>query len=101
MPKIIEGNGNRRQPRRPGSNIQWESESPGRPLSISPGDRFDRLVAVKYEFGRWVCHCDCGKITRSTTALLKAGKKKSCGCLKDSLKKTDANDNHDAWYDIP
>jgi hypothetical protein len=50
--------------------------------------RFGRLTVVKrnYKFQNgngvlWECVCDCGEITYATTANLKAGMVKSCGCL--------------------
>lgn len=63
------------------------------------GKRFGRLVVVekteKYKKGEgyiWKCQCDCGNETYVPVALLKSGKTKSCGCIKDesvkiSLKK--------------
>jgi hypothetical protein len=96
--KIIEGTGRRRKPRRPGSNIiQWERKVPGPRQTVSPGDRFGRLTLVKFEYGRWVCHCDCGGITRAMTAKLKADLKKSCGCLKDAARDTNGEE---ARYDL-
>ena len=53
--------------------------------------RFGMLVA-KRVIGQdknrqfiWECLCDCGNTTKSTTALLLAGNKSSCGCLKESM----------------
>jgi hypothetical protein len=97
MPKIIDGTGRRRQPRRPASNVTWERKSR---LAHAPGERFGRLTLVRHEFGRWVCHCDCGRVTRAATAMLTSGKKKSCGCLKESLKKQDPSNGENARYDL-
>lgn len=30
----------------------------------------------------WICQCDCGKITKSSTADLRSGNSKSCGCSR-------------------
>src|SRR5690606_31550818 len=36
----------------------------------------------------WLCQCGCGKTTQGTTTHLKAGNKKSCGCLvRENAKK--------------
>lgn len=53
-----------------------------------PGKKFNSLTVKaksgKNRFGQtlWMCVCDCGKITTVTSANLKRGSKKSCGCLK-------------------
>lgn len=54
------------------------------------GQRFGRLVVMdintemppKRSTTYWNCMCDCGNTTIATTAHLRAGSKKSCGCLK-------------------
>ena len=56
--------------------------------------KFGRLLVIKM-IGKnkthqalWECQCDCGNKTISTTADLKSGNKKSCGCLqKEHLSK--------------
>lgn len=51
------------------------------------GQRFERLV-VQSRAGSvngkttWNCLCDCGKVKITTTSQLRAGKTRSCGCLK-------------------
>jgi len=51
------------------------------------GQRFSRLIVQSFDEVRpdrnavWICLCDCGNTVRVTTALLKFGKVKSCGCL--------------------
>mgnify|MGYP000444510387 CR=1 FL=1 len=51
------------------------------------GERFGRLrvssLAYTKERGRrvWSCLCDCGESTLATTDTLRAGTKKSCGCM--------------------
>ncbi|MBN1827718.1 MAG: hypothetical protein JW884_01050 [Deltaproteobacteria bacterium] len=45
------------------------------------GRRFGRLVAVRYERGKWICRCDCGALTTAMVTSLRKGLKKSCGCL--------------------
>lgn len=40
----------------------------------------------------WLCKCECGNITSVSTALLRNGNTKSCGCLqKESVKKLNKN----------
>lgn len=47
------------------------------------GLRFGRLVAVrKVASGKWECRCDCGTITLATSGNLRAGRTRSCGCLR-------------------
>ena len=50
------------------------------------GERFGRLVAISpvREGGRvkWLCKCDCGGETITTSSKLRAGHTKSCGCLQ-------------------
>lgn len=50
------------------------------------GQKFNRLTAIKpdgrYKSGnvRWLCICDCGNYTHTSTSALKNGESKSCGC---------------------
>lgn len=51
------------------------------------GKKFTKLTVIKFHsmWGgkpRWDCCCDCGKRTVVSSANLKAGGVKSCGCLK-------------------
>jgi len=52
------------------------------------GSVFDRLTVVepvendKHGKPQWKCLCVCGKEVVATTTLLRCGKKKSCGCLR-------------------
>lgn len=57
------------------------------------GQKFNRLTVVKYhgKIGAakaiaWVCSCDCGKALIVSSASLKSGKQKSCGCLRKEFK---------------
>lgn len=49
------------------------------------GQRFGRLTVVRFQ-GRqneqtfWLCQCDCGKTTKTSTSRLRSGQTKSCGC---------------------
>lgn len=53
------------------------------------GQRFERwLVLERGENDasghvRWVCRCDCGRITLARGAGLRRGQSRSCGCLQD------------------
>lgn len=57
-----------------------------RPVDIT-GQRFGRLVALRPTSQRrsgkvmWLCQCDCGNTTLSTSNNLKSGGTRSCGCL--------------------
>lgn len=55
------------------------------------GQRFGRITVLgfdhfdKWNKGRWLCRCDCGKIWTVDTHQLKSGHTKSCGCLKAQM----------------
>ena len=58
--------------------------------------KFHRLQVVqkseeksKADAVLWDCICDCGSKTTATTAQLRSGHKKSCGCLKRDPKADD------------
>lgn len=63
--------------------------------SVSPGQRFGRLVALEPTDGRknrsviWHCKCDCGNEVFTTSNQLVTGHKKSCGCLQDETRRRD------------
>ena len=51
------------------------------------GQRFGMLLVVKRSDNigvkvSWLCQCDCGKTSQSTTANLLNGKSMSCGCVR-------------------
>lgn len=53
-------------------------------------DRFGILTVLRPVSARskhnqrlWICKCDCGRIIKTTTARLRSGHTKSCGCLKN------------------
>jgi hypothetical protein len=56
------------------------------------GRRFGRLVVTafhgrgKYDF-LWECQCDCGTIKTIQSKLLKSGKTRSCGCLREEVRR--------------
>lgn len=51
------------------------------------GQRFGRLVAVRYQPDKkkWECLCDCGNTTSVDGTLLRTGNTKSCGCFNRDL----------------
>lgn len=56
---------------------------------ITTGTRYGRLVVIKEAVKRapngavkYICDCDCGQQTIANGACLRAGKWKSCGCLR-------------------
>lgn len=58
------------------------------------GKVFGRLKVLSREIipnkrPRWECLCECGNTTISTTADLRSGDKKSCGCLRKDLLRVD------------
>jgi hypothetical protein len=53
---------------------------------MAVGDRFNRLTTISYNNGKWICKCDCSKITKPIlTYLIHSGKRKSCGCIKGEV----------------
>ena len=60
--------------------------------SVETGDKFDRLTVIQETDKRyfrqklWVCKCSCGKEVLVTSGNLKAGRKRSCGCLIDEAR---------------
>jgi hypothetical protein len=59
---------------------------------IQPGERFGRLVAIartvagsKKAKEAWLCACDCGTNKELRSSDLKAGKIRSCGCLRREI----------------
>lgn len=55
------------------------------------GQRFGRLTAISMASGRrdgrllWNCICDCGTSALATSAALRGGHTRSCGCLRREL----------------
>jgi len=56
------------------------------------GQKFGRLKALRPASKRgthvlWLCLCDCGKETYAVCWTLRSGKKASCGCLHDEIRR--------------
>ncbi len=53
--------------------------------------KFDRLTALrrvannKYGQARWLCQCECGRMTEVGTQSLRSGNTRSCGCLRKEI----------------
>ena len=70
--------------------------------------RFGRLVVIELDNNKkekvmWKCKCDCGNITYVSTSNLRAGRIKSCGCLKlERLleRSTTHNQRHTYLYEV-
>jgi hypothetical protein len=45
------------------------------------GQRFGRLVAIRYEMSKWTVVCDCGATKAVASGSLRNGETRSCGCL--------------------
>lgn len=60
------------------------------------GKRYGKLMVVKRMANRdkavtvWECKCDCGNTTIVTSANLRSGRTKSCGCLRGIVSKQKA-----------
>ena len=61
------------------------------------GKRFGRWTVLEKTEERisgsivWLCECDCGKIGKVRTAILKNGESKSCGCFQRYVVKKTGN----------
>lgn len=64
----------------------------GKPMDLT-GQQFGRLTAIKMTDKRinnsvvWLCKCECGNECEVVAASLRAGRTKSCGCLKKETDK--------------
>lgn len=69
------------------------------PVKDLSGKKFNYLTVIKQEGfvvrdkGRkgnalWLCRCECGNTTIVDSSKIQSGRKKSCGCMKDSHKTT-------------
>ncbi len=59
---------------------------PRKPVNLA-GQRFGKLVAIEWHAatgraGGWLCRCDCGTLIVKSSAHLKEGRARSCGCLR-------------------
>lgn len=62
------------------------------------GERFGRLVVVRHERPYTICKCDCGATVETLKYTLRAGNKKSCGCLaRDQAQELGARTVHGGW----
>lgn len=43
----------------------------------------------------WVCRCECGNVRAVEQCSLRAGKSRSCGCLRRELLMNRGNNTHD------
>lgn len=67
-----------------------------RPLPNLIGQRFGRLVVLERDYhkqhpaetSRWLCQCDCGKITSALSNNIQRGITTSCGCLREENRTT-------------
>lgn len=52
-------------------------------MRAQPGERYGRLVLESSEgMARWRCRCDCGAVHVAIVTDMRAGKTRSCGCLR-------------------
>lgn len=64
----------------------------GKPMNLT-GQKFGRLTAIEMTDKRinksvvWKCKCDCGNECEVIAASLRAGRTRSCGCLKEESDK--------------
>lgn len=61
---------------------------------VKVGETFGRLTVAAYAGkSRWNCICLCGKTATVMASNLRAGKQKSCGCYRESFKRTHGKSN--------
>ena len=67
----------------------------GKYIDLS-GQKFGRLTVLQRDNEqkgvKWICQCECGNIITTNTDSLKAGKKRSCGCMIDDWRKSKHSD---------
>lgn len=66
------------------------------------GERCGRLVVVRRSGSidgkaAWLCKCDCGNEATATGRALRAGVKKSCGCLHSEISSATARRTNDKY----
>lgn len=66
------------------------------------GQRFNRLTVIGISYnhnGRWMwkCVCDCGGETEVLSSKLHNGHTKSCGCLREDMKRFRSGPRHYKW----
>lgn len=58
------------------------------------GRIFGKLTAIEYVGSRkWKCKCECGEEITTRADALKAGKTKSCGCIRKETQKKEPNED--------
>lgn len=70
------------------------------------GQKFGRLTVIKrvedyispkgWHHTRWLCKCDCGNKTNTTTVSLRSGTSISCGCYQKE-RAIEANKKYNSW----
>lgn len=87
------------------NEIGGELKGRGHDLS---GMRFGKLIVDKKTGGmrngsfEWLCLCDCGNKTTSTTPSLRSGNKRSCGCLhSESARNKDIKSRKHGMWNTP
>ncbi|WP_405316484.1 hypothetical protein [Faecalibacillus faecis] len=65
------------------------------------GQRFNRLIAIKY-LGKhkWLCKCDCGRITEVIRNNLVFSHTKSCGCLRHKYPDLKNDKTYERLYNL-
>jgi hypothetical protein len=59
------------------------------------GQKFHRLEVLQRDGKlKWLCQCDCGKVTSVGHSNLKRGVSKSCGCLRKEIMRGKAKHGH-------
>lgn len=63
------------------------------------GQAFNKWKVIEFDYtdkygnAYWKCRCECGTIKSVASYTLKSGRSKSCGCLKNKVKKGSYNAN--------
>ena len=58
------------------------------PLKDLKYKHFGSLYVIEYDGrGDWTCLCECGRKTHVRGTVLRSGRVKSCGCMKNRRKK--------------
>lgn len=71
---------------------KYVEEEPRKPLDLT-GRVFGRLTVIKFDHKKnkvryWMCKCQCGNTHIASTSNLTGEITRSCGCLRENVKKT-------------
>lgn len=67
------------------------------------GNKYNNLTVLGYSGkGKWCCRCDCSNVVNVLSYALTSGRKKTCGCLRNTLTRKNgiATKEYIAWQNM-